>query len=292
MSKELKVNAVTKDKFMALQRRSPRRMRLTSSRFLTRCEKGSPWHGKCAAPFMETAGPLFEGDTGFRLHPNEFGAFRSVQSEEEFNQIGDWVKRQGVRVFIRALLPVCVALDLNFEKPGGSRTEVGGLEYAAKRGNNQAKAELGARLARGIRDMSIYAGARFIAAVPPLRTESSGLAADLVRAVADELKIVNLTGNFFRRGDAPQVKGMAEGDKWDGVEKAGLILRPFPENLPGKGESVILLDDKYQSGTTMHYAAMRMQAAGIQGPILGLVAVKTLRDDDNTQRHSRRDSGG
>ena len=57
--------------------------------------------------------------------------------------------------------------------------------------------------------------------------------------------------------------------------------RILAKKLSTRGESVILLDDKYQSGTTMHYVAMQMQAAGVDGPILGLVAVKTLRDDDN-----------
>ena len=99
--------------------------------------------------------------------------------------------------------------------------------------------------------------------------------------VADALEIIDLTDNFSRLGEAPAIKNMAETDKWDGLEKAELTLASGPKNLPKKGESVILLDDKYQSGTTMHYVAMQMQAAGIDGPILGLVAVKTLRDDDN-----------
>ena len=282
MSQELKVNAVTKDEFMALQVRSPRRMRLASSRFLTRGKEGNSWHGKCSAQFVETLGPLFQAGTSLRLTQNQYGAFRSVQSEEEFNRIESWVQAQGSRVFLRPLLPCCVALDLLREAPNNKfRTKSGELEYRAKRGDEQAETRLGEMLTRAIQDMPIYSDARFIAAVPPLREKSRGLASRLARDAALSLGIVDLTENFFRHGEAPAIKGMAEEDKWDGAEKAELVLSAHPKKLPKEAESVILLDDKYQSGTTMHYVAMRMQAAGIKGPILGLVAVKTLRDDDN-----------
>ena len=283
MSQELKVNAVTKDEFMALQVRSPRRMRLASSRFLTRNEEGNPWHGKCTAPFTETVGPLFKGRTGITLEHTKHGLvpFCSVRSKSEFDRIESWVRAQGSRVFLRTLMPCCVALDLPRQKPRGPRTMVGELEYRAKRGDEQAETRLGEMLTRAIQDMPIYSDARFIAAVPPLREKSRGLASRLARDAALSLGIVDLTENFFRHGEAPAIKGMAEEDKWDGAEKAELVLSAHPKKLPKEAESVILLDDKYQSGTTMHYVAMRMQAAGIKGPILGLVAVKTLRDDDN-----------
>ena len=281
MSQKLKTKAVTKDEFMALQVRNPRRMQLASSRFLTR-EEGKPWYGKCSAQFSETVGLLFKAGTGLSLRLNEFGVFYPIKSEEKFKLIQKWVKEQETRVFLRTLLPCCVALDLLRTSPAASaRTKIGELEYHAKRRNEKAEAKLGETLARSINSMPIYSDARFIAAVPPLRDKSSGLASRLSGRVASALEIIDLTDNFSRLGEAPAIKNMAETDKWDGLEKAELTLASGPKNLPKKGESVILLDDKYQSGTTMHYVAMQMQAAGVDGPILGLVAVKTLSDSDN-----------
>ena len=281
MSQGLKAKAVTKDEFMALQLRSPRRMQLASSRFLTHKE-GERWCGKCSAPFSETVEPLFKAGTNLSLFSNQYGVFRSIQSEEEYLRVQKWVKAQKTRVFLRTLLPCCVALDILRESPDAPhRTKIGELEYLAKRRNEKAEAKLGETLAHSINSMPIYSDARFIAAVPPLRDGSFGLASRLSGRVAGALEIIDLTDNFSRLGEAPAIKNMAETDKWDGLEKAELTLASGPKNLPKKGESVILLDDKYQSGTTMHYVAMQMQAAGIDGPILGLVAVKTLRDDDN-----------
>ena len=281
MSQGLKTKIMTKNEFMALQLRNPRRVQVAYSRFLTR-EKKERWCGKCSAQFSETVGPLFKAGTGLSLFSNQYGVFRSIQSEEEYERVQKWVKEQKTRVFLRTLLPCCVALDILRESPDAPhRTKIGELEYLAKRRDEKAEAKLGEMLANSINSMPIYSDARFVAAVPPLRDGSFGLASRLSGRVADALEIIDLTDNFSRLGEAPAIKNMAEMDKWDGLEKAELTLASGPKNLPKKGESVILLDDKYQSGTTMHYVAMQMQAAGVDGPILGLVAVKTLRDDDN-----------
>lgn len=44
--------------------------------------------------------------------------------------------------------------------------------------------------------------------------------------------------------------------------------------------SVILIDDKYQSGTTINFVASILRGAGA-GAIYGLCIVKTARDTDN-----------
>jgi predicted amidophosphoribosyltransferase len=47
-----------------------------------------------------------------------------------------------------------------------------------------------------------------------------------------------------------------------------------------KAPSVILIDDKYQSGMTIQFVASRLYDAGT-AKVYGLCAVKTLRDMDN-----------
>jgi predicted amidophosphoribosyltransferase len=60
------------------------------------------------------------------------------------------------------------------------------------------------------------------------------------------------------------------------LEKTGIRLNA---KLP-KDSDVILIDDKYQSGTTMQFVAMKLQEAGARY-IFGISLVKTLRDTDN-----------
>ena len=273
---------VNKEAFVGLQGERYRRMCLANGfpwRFLQR-SRGASWVGKCSAPFMATVGPLFELGTGYSLDTNQHGVFRCVRSEKEFREIEAWVKAQGARVFMRSLLRCCVASDFTFEKPGGSRTRIGDLEYCAKRGDRRKGVILAKHLADSIKDMPCYKDARYIAAVPPLREQSFGLAARLAGHIAEDSRLIDLTARFFRRSDAPAVKGLAEGDKWDALEGSQLSLN-LERPLSVRGDAVILLDDKYQSGATMHYVAMRMQEAGIDGDILGLAAVKTLGDGDN-----------
>ncbi len=47
-----------------------------------------------------------------------------------------------------------------------------------------------------------------------------------------------------------------------------------------KDKTIILIDDKYQSGITIQYIAMKLQQAGAH-EVYGLSFVKTLRDKDN-----------
>ena len=248
--------------------------------FLMRDDGQGRWVGKCVAPFAESVGLLFKQGTGFQLVPSYDNVFCSVQSEKDFGEIEDWVKAQGTRVFIRTLLPCCVALDFNFKELDGPRTRIGDLEYCAKHGDRRKGVILAKHLADSIKDMPCYKDARYIAAVPRLREQSYGLATRLARRIAEDSGLTDLTARFSCENDVPEVKGLAEGDKWDALEGSQLSLN-LERPLSGRGEAVILLDDKYQSGTTMHYVAMRMQEAGIDGDIFGLVAVKTMRDGDN-----------
>ena len=48
-----------------------------------------------------------------------------------------------------------------------------------------------------------------------------------------------------------------------------------------KDKTVILIDDKYQSGITIQYIAMKLQQAGAC-EVYGLSFIKTLSDTDNT----------
>lgn len=69
---------------------------------------------------------------------------------------------------------------------------------------------------------------------------------------------------------------MALDEKWKALENASLKA-----SEKFKGKKVILLDDKYQSGTTAQFVASRLYEAGA-AEVHGLFCVKTWRDTDNT----------
>ncbi|MBI5185095.1 MAG: hypothetical protein HZA01_05135 [Nitrospinae bacterium] len=54
-----------------------------------------------------------------------------------------------------------------------------------------------------------------------------------------------------------------------------------PEAL--KGQTVLLIEDLYQSGVSTNYVAMRMLEAGAE-KVFGLACEKTCRNDDNIPR--------
>ena len=281
MPQELQTPPISREAFAALLRKSSRRIRFASNfpaAFLTRA-------GADEAPFFETVGPLLAGDTGFTLAPHGWKYRCNLPNKSDYDLVADWVQAQRGRLFLRSALSCCVALDLNFQagqpSPPTMRTDVGLLEYRAKfERDMSAVASLTREMAEAIKSMAHYRAARFVAAVPPLRRKSFHLPSRLAADVARTLDISNLTGNFsFSGKPASESKKLPLAGKWANLDEAGLVMRA--ENLPQGDESVILLDDKYQSGATMHYVAMRMRKAGVSGPILGLTAVKTWTDDDN-----------
>ena len=68
-----------------------------------------------------------------------------------------------------------------------------------------------------------------------------------------------------------------KGNVWESAQVS------FQSNseLNVKDKTVILIDDKYQSGITIQYIAMKLQQDGTC-EVYGLSFVKTLSDADNT----------
>ena len=286
MPHNLKTKTIGKDAFAQLSS-GARRVRFADNfprPFLTPASPDSR-HGWCESPFLETIAPLFTAGTGLEFKPHAHRYRCEFRDEREFERVADWVKAQRGRLFLRSLLPCCVALDLNFRaeqpSPPTERTKIGQWEHDAKwHGNERAIFALAREIAAAVGEMPHYRDARFIAAVPPLRRKPFHLPSRLAGDAAKMRKMFDLTRNFQISGaPAPELKGLRLAEKWDKLDRAKLTLRA--ENLPRGGENVILLDDKYQSGVTMHHVAMRMQEAGVSGPILGLAVVKTWHDDDN-----------
>ena len=275
-------NQITREKFEALHRQSPKRICFSTTHkdALKKNAKGHQYWGHFNVPFWETIRSVFHEDTDLDLFPdkNYPGEFwRSVQDEQEYRQIAEWIQKQGRRVFIRSLLPCCVALDVNLASEG-VYTHIGRHEHEAKINRNKAAIDSLVNIAVAeIKKMPLYRDADFIAAVPPRPDKEFDLPSCLTKKIADELAIPDLTNYFRHGGNRKQLKDLSVSDKWNEMESALLRFNSPAEMTNKRG---ILLDDKYQSGVTMHYVAKVMQEAGMNLP-LGLAVVKTWRDDDN-----------
>ncbi|CAA7616485.1 hypothetical protein MTBLM5_20109 [Magnetospirillum sp. LM-5] len=270
---------ILKSDVEALWAIQPRRICFASTHRDQPKRSAPPHVGKFEVPFDNTVGRQFEADTGLTLRPSKFqGVWRPIQSEDEFVAIQNWTARQGTRVFIRDCLDMSVALDVNLvDNQSGQYTELGALEARAKaRQDDAAVQELAQACYRAICNLSGYRDARYVASVPA----RLGKGYDLPAAIADRVSALsgleNVTNRFTFAHDKGALKGLPLDQKWDALEKAGLTFSP---NLP-RGASIILIDDKYQSGVTMQFVASRLYLAGAS-EVLGLCVVKTLRDTDN-----------
>lgn len=232
-------------------------------------------------PFAESIRPLFERETGLDLFQSKYGDgwWRSVRGEAEFGKIQEWIEAQGTRIFLRSCLDLSIALDYNIADVGiGQYTDIGELEHRAKTNNDSNAVDLLSSLCiETIRSSAFYAEAAFVSAVPAMSEKEFDVPSQISGRVAAALCRQDLTAEFKCKNPKElPLKDARMEEKWALLEKTGLFLGV---KLPDKSK-VILIDDKYQSGTTMQFVAMKLQEAGAK-QIFGISLVKTLRDTDN-----------
>ncbi len=239
--------------------------------------------GTFNVPFRETIGNIFETECGLTLYPNpnEFGGFwRSIRTEEECQHVEAWARQQGTRLFLRDCLDLSTALGMNIRQSDEGwegYTDLGHLESRAKQTlDENAVRNLTALFVDTIRALPFYRDARMIAAVPAHPSKTYDLPRELASCIARDLALADVTNRFSFAGAKAAVKNSPLAEKWEAWERSGLSFAPHFDGEP----AVILVDDKYQSGTSIQFVASVMRTAGA-GAIYGLSAVKTLGDVDN-----------
>ncbi|CAA6603799.1 conserved hypothetical protein [Rhodospirillaceae bacterium LM-1] len=271
---------ITKERVEKLHALTPKRISFAYANKEQPRRSSSPYIGIFTVSFVETIGLLFNAETGLDLYysPKNSKFIHSFKSENDFLLVSDWVRRQGTRHFLRDCLELSVALDQNLtDNQNSTHTQLGKWESMAKgQFSQEAIAGLVGCYVSTIRELPFYRDTRYIAAVPPRPGKLYDLPSTLAAKIAEALGIENLTTRFSYAGQKGAIKTLSINDKWAAWEQAGLSFSPALENRP----SIILIDDKYQSGITLQFVASKLRAAGA-GDIYGLCAVKTLRDDDN-----------
>ena len=175
------------------------------------------------------------------------------------------------------------ALSANFSFDGEipKRTLIGNLVNAAKPYNatptpqhNAAASELGDRMARFLENGCIGAIDSVIA-VPPSDPKKAYSPRILAARIAEKRGIDDLTDAIVKTRQTRQLKNLSKLEK--AMEVAGSI-RVDPTAIAGR--TILVVDDLYQSGTTLNFVALELEESGAEG-VFGFAAVKTMRNTDN-----------
>ena len=248
-----------------------------------------------AISFAETIKPIFEKQTGLQLLKGQYydsflkGRYNNyylmIKDDNELRIIQDWEKKQGKRIFLRDCLSLSIALDYNkFDPNTPDYTDLGSLENRAKKKRDrEAISQLANEVTRAINDLPFYKDADLICSVPSQPDKGFDSPKEVTRLVRAKIGKQDVTDGFIFGGKkAEATKDILVDKKWENWENAQLSFKNNDDcNVEGK--TVILIDDKYQSGITIQYIAMKLQEAGAH-QIYGLCFVKALRNDDNRSR--------
>ena len=173
----------------------------------------------------------------------------------------------------------CHALDYNMEMDDNSGewryTSVGGLEHRAKGSNDGAALnELGQLMADFANTHPLYSVADTLLPVPGNPSKKIHFPNGLVDVFSRLSGLKNGTGLVRKTCDTERVQDLHLEDKVAAIE-------PFLVGSSDlKGVNCIVVDDLYQSGSTMWTVARCAKRAGANH-IFGLACVKARRSTDN-----------
>jgi hypothetical protein len=291
---------ITHEQILAMQRCWPRRIQLATewADALPRAD----WPGatvRLLFPFRETLERAFRlmcgpGDAAFRLDGGGLWVLELKGGRTGARRLArarHWLATVGRYVALRDCLELCFALDYDRElgQPDGPRTETGALRFRAKPLDDRATPEvlaaaevLAARSLRFLEEMTCYDSANVVAAPPPAqRGRPYHLPAYLARRIAEARGLEDRSEAIRTVRDRPSTKHRPLAAKLRNISGSVEI-----DPAAFRRRKVLLVDDIYQSGTTLNYIAKLLYDVGASA-VYGLICEKTGRDDDNLRAGRR-----
>jgi predicted amidophosphoribosyltransferase len=219
---------------------------------------------------------LFEEETKINTRGGPYGPFQFISDPAEISTALAWQESRANLIFLRDMLECSIALDFNLRE-AGVYTELGQAEHNAKASHDGPAIELlSTKCAQAIQSLPWYHSCEAICAVPPSPEKEWDLPTAIAARVSQLTGIKNISDKV-KFGNAKQsVKSVALCDKWACLEAGNLSVAG---GISAK--RIILLDDKYQSGTTAQFVASKLYNTAVD-EIYGLFCVKTWRDTDNS----------
>ena len=257
---------------------SPHRICFATTHANALKRSGGNYIGTFNVPFDDSINPIFSAATSLKLFQNNNkhgGIWRSIRSEDEYSTIEQFVNNNRDIVFLRDTLSLSIALS-NHSDDNGVRTVVGELEYSAKYQNSRdAVTKLSKMCVDICQRLPYYNSCKILCAVPSSSKGQVSLPGKIAANVAGALGALDISSRLFWQNDKKSVKELSLDEKWAALENAELLV---DQNL--LNSEVILVDDMYQSGTTIQYIAMKLLDAGASH-VFGLTMVKARRNTDN-----------
>jgi Phosphoribosyl transferase domain len=270
-----KPEPITLERFNELRSAEPRRLCFGTTRKLSRGTNG-PATGFLNLNFRETIDRLLPWD--LERFDGKFGRQyrRVIRSEAEYCAIEHWIGENADVVFIRSLLGVCVAAGEHQSAPG-NHTVIGDLERRAKyTPDNDARANLLDRMEAIYRRLLGALEIDALCAVPPTNAGEFCLPVWLAAGLSQRMGVEDLSPSIGWTGTKPKMKEVDVDHKWATLESVGLTIGASVE-----GRRILIIDDLYQSGATVHFVASKLQSAGA-AEMHCFAVVKSMRDTDNT----------
>ena len=138
-------------------------------------------------PFGDSVGILLKEQTGIVLRKSSKGNYYKKLTSEEYEKAKTFVETYSNVVFLRDLLDASVALSLNFESDGETRTHIGQLEKVAKYDNDECAVN---ELASIVDDGKIYYLLDYFATVEEFR--GHGIGSEFLKLLYDKVSDVEM----------------------------------------------------------------------------------------------------
>lgn len=182
-------------------------------------------------------------------------------------------------------LDFCMALDFNFNPDKNQRTKYGKAEYQlkyrlsylSKSERKKYKGQLLEGMLHGF-DFLPIKGEVLITTIPADTKGQKSIAWKLAQKIASVKSTTFLSAKLDR--PKQKLKNLVFGEKvkeWAKIFDGNDMLE-LSHDVRGKG--VIIVDDLYQSGTSMWYYAKYLKSKGADY-VIGYACVKALKDSDN-----------
>lgn len=210
----------------------------------------------------------------------------SAGEDEPPEEATAWVETVGKYVAMQDRLAISFAIDFTCKggNPNEAKTPIAILRRAAKPYGNEvvnkehhgAAKLLAEKCVAVLNELTCYNVVDCVVAVPPSDPEKAySLPKVLSAAISKARGIENFSNFVSTKAKRASIKNKEAAEKLP-------TLRGTIEIEPDKfsGRTVLLIDDLYQSGTTMNYCAKLIHDAGAKS-VLGLACEKTCRNDDN-----------
>lgn len=229
---------------------------------------------KFSIPFKQGVQQEFFAGTKIVLQESNYGFWRGL-TQEEASCVKDWMVAQGGRVYLKDFFNC--SISLGERSIDNQETPLGACFSAAKYQKDPSAAHHILNLMKASYDqmLSIDKPA-FVSCPPPRAGKDFDLPTWLATRLASHIGSPFVELGVWK-GNKGQLKEVPNEKKWGTLSDVGFQVEP---KILKSGGAIILIDDIYQSGTTINFLRSMLTKGGV-AKASAMTIVKAARDTDN-----------